>query len=181
MSVLLLAVALAAAGLWLVKPTERLDLAYEPLRIQDQVKEMLLNRRFEAVLSESEVDSLIKRRLSAQPQVMKGGRITGARFTLHNDELQADVHLLLQERWAVGARLTFALSWEAPYMVVTHTGTDLRGLPLPVSWFRLEPIRIEPDAYIPGPLGVKGMTFEGSEVRLQLQLRKPIRPSSVSA
>ncbi|MEK8127762.1 hypothetical protein WMW72_07505 [Paenibacillus filicis] len=167
---LLLAVG-AAALLWLVRPKEQLDLAYRPLRLQDQVKEMLLNRKFEAVLSEAEIDSLIKKRLSSQPQIRPEVRITGARFTMQDNGLQADVNLLLDERWPVGARLFFTSAWEAPYLVIRHTGTEVRGLTLPADWFKLPPIRIAPDDYIPGPLGVKGLTFEGKQLMLQLKLR----------
>ncbi|SDD71888.1 hypothetical protein SAMN02799630_03297 [Paenibacillus sp. UNCCL117] len=167
----LLAAALVGAALWLVKPAEALDLSYEPLRLQDQAKEMLLKRKFELELSEAEVNSLIKRKLAAQPQVHPEARITGARFTLEDGGLRADVSLLLRERWPVGATLRFACSWEAPYMVVRHTATELRGLSLPASWFSLEPLRLAPDDYLPGLLRAADMSFDSSGVKLRLQLR----------
>jgi hypothetical protein len=168
--VLLLALG-AGALLWLIRPAEPLDLAYQPLRLQEQVKEMLLARKLEAVLSEDEVSSLIKRKLASQPVIRPDVRVTGARFALQDDSLQADVNLLLRDSLPVGARLDFTLSWEAPYLVIRHTSTELGGIRLPAGWFTLQPIRIAPDDYLPGPFGVRSMTFEGRQVKLQLKLR----------
>lgn len=169
--VLIIGALAGAAALWYVKPAEALDLSYAPLRLDDKLAAMLLERKFEISLSEGEVDSLIKTSLAAKPRIHPDATVTGARFTLQDGTLAADVNLLVKERWPAGVKLRFELAWQEPVLTIRHVGTDIRQVPLPPDWFRLDPFDIRLEDYMPRPVGIRSVSFAGSEMKLQLKLR----------
>lgn len=170
-AVLIIGALAGAAALWYVKPAEALDLSYAPLRLDDKLAALLLERKFEVSLSESEVDSLIKKSLAARPRVHPDATVTGARFTLRDGTLVADVNLLVKERWPASAKLRFELAWQEPVLTIRHVGTNIRQASLPLDWFQLDPIDIRLDSYMPRHIGIRSVSFDGSDMKLQLKLR----------
>nr|WP_245247433.1 MULTISPECIES: hypothetical protein [unclassified Paenibacillus] len=162
---------LAAGVLWFVRPAEPLDLSYGQLDLRGKLTDMLMSRRMETVLTEREVNDLLKQALTHRPEVRPGVTLTGAAFVLQGERLSADVNLLVQQRLEVGAKLWFELSWKEPYLTALHTGTEIRGRSVPLEWLRLEPLRIELNEYLPTRISIREMAFEGSTVRLSLKMR----------
>ncbi|TDF97526.1 hypothetical protein [Paenibacillus piri] len=166
---LALAAALLAGGLYLyAQPQQTLDLNYSDLSIKNKLADMIASRKLEVELTEPEVNNLLKKALAKQSSVRGEVEVTGARFTLNGSEWIADVNLLYQKRWQIGAELMFAVSWQEPYVTVVHTGTRIRQAGIPSEWFRLKPLQVPLNDYMPKLAGVKSIDFLEHGVRLKL-------------
>jgi hypothetical protein len=166
--------ALLAGGLvWYVQPQQTLDLAYTDLSVKNKLADMLATRKLEVELSESEVNNLLKKAIATQALSHRELEITGAQFALQGNQLIADVNLLYQKQWKVGAVLQFNISWQEPYVTAVHTGTHLRDIDLPLDWFQLKPIQVPLGDYMPKLTGIKGITFleHGLKLSVGLKLR----------
>ncbi|PZE21362.1 hypothetical protein [Paenibacillus xerothermodurans] len=163
---------LAAGGLYYyVQPAEPLDLNFSAISLRDELNHIMANRRLQVELSEREVDSLLKMALVTYPPQQKDIEITGARFRILNDHMIADANLLYRERWEIGATLHFTLDWKDPYLIATHTGTNIKQLQVPPGWFQLEPIRFAPNEHLPMPLAVRNIQFLERRVLVDLKVR----------
>lgn len=162
---------LLALGYWYAQPDRTLDLAYSELQIRNKVTDMLTSRKLEVQLTETEVNSLLKKALASRTHVNQDLKITGAQFSLEGSQWIADVNLLYKDEWTFGGRLHFAMSWQEPYLTATHTTTQIKQIAVPASWFQLEPLQIELNDYVPKPAGVRGVAFEEHGVRVGLKLR----------
>lgn len=162
---------LAAGAAWYVRPAEPLDLSYVQLDLRDKLAAMLLNRRLETVLTEREVNDLLKQALSRRPELRPGVMVTGAAFALQEERLSAYTNLLLRQRLEVGTKLWFELGWTEPYLTAVHTGTEFRGISVPLEWFRLDPLQVDLNEYLPKHVSIREMVFEGSTVRLSFNIR----------
>ncbi|MFD0676458.1 MULTISPECIES: hypothetical protein [unclassified Paenibacillus] len=170
-----LLIALLAGGLyWYVQPQTTLDLVYTDLSVRNKLAEMLASRKLEVELTEPEVNNLLKKALVARNSSNSNNNefeITGAQFTLHGNELIADVNLLYKKQWRIGAMLQFTVSWQEPYVMVVHTGTQIRHMHLPPEWFQLKPIQVSLDDYMPKLAGIKSITFLEHSLKLSLGLK----------
>ncbi len=162
---------LAAGALWYVQPQEALDLSYDDLPVREKLAAMVIRQKPEAVLTEQEAGNLLKKALVRRPELRPGVKVTGARFFLQGERLAADVTLLLQDRWKVGARLNFDLAWHEPYLTAVHTGTVVRDVAVPSAWLSLRPIEVDLNDYMPRHVAIRGVAFEGSTVRVTFGLR----------
>ncbi|MGF9713751.1 hypothetical protein [Paenibacillus naphthalenovorans] len=162
---------LAAGAAWYVRPAKPLDLSYVQPDLRGKLTAMLSTRRPEMVLTGREVNDLLKQALSARPELHPGVLVTGAAFALQDERLSADVNLLVRQRLEAGARLWFKLSWTEPYLTAVHTGTEIRGISVPLEWFRLDPLQLDLNADLPKQLRIREVAFEGSTVRLSFNIR----------
>ncbi|MCZ8517136.1 hypothetical protein O9H85_33255 [Paenibacillus filicis] len=166
-----LCVVLLAVTLWYVQPNQKLDLSYAELPMKDKVFSMLMSRKLEVTLSEQEVNDLLKKALAQHTQVKPGVTLTGARFYLQGERLTADVNLLVQGSYLAEATLDFELGWEEPNLTAIHTGTRIKDIRVPLGWFRLEPLRLPLNDYLPRRLTVRDIGFSGSTVKVGFKLR----------
>jgi hypothetical protein len=164
--ILLLGVSYAYA-----QPDRMLDLNYSELSIRDKLENMLVNRRLEVVLTESEVNGLLKKTLASRAQLRDDWTLTGAQFTLKGTQWMADINLMYKEKWPIGAQLFFTVNWEDPFLTAIHTDTQIKQISVPMSWFQLEPLQIPLNDYLPRPAGVRNVTFQDNIVRLALRRR----------
>lgn len=170
-TIVILGALLAAGALWYTQPQAALDLSYNDLPVREKLAAMVIHRKPEAVLTEQEVGDLLKKALARKPELRPGVKLTGARFFLQGERLAADVTLLLQDRWKVGARLNFALAWNEPYLTAVHTGTVVRDVAVPDEWLSLRPIQVDLNHYLPKHVAIRGVAFEESTVRVTFGLR----------
>lgn len=170
-TIVILAALLVAGALWYAQPQAELDLSYNDLPVREKLAAMVINRKPEAVLTEQEVGDLLKKALARRAELRPGVKLTGARFFLEGDRLAADVTLLLQDRWKVGARLNFDLAWKSPYLTAVHTGTVIRDVNVPGDWLSLQPIQVDLNDYMPKHVAIRDVAFEGSTVRVTFGLR----------
>ncbi|MFB6366159.1 hypothetical protein ACFCP7_19175 [Paenibacillus elgii] len=170
-TIVILGALLAAGALWYAQPQAALDLSYNDLPVREKLAAMVINLKPEAVLTEQEVGDLLKKSLARKPELRPGVKLTGARFFLQGERLAADVTLLLQDRWKVGARLHFDLAWNEPYLTAIHTGTDVRDVTVPGEWLSLQPTQVDLNDYMPKHVAIRDVAFEGSAVRVSFGLR----------
>ncbi|MCP3773601.1 hypothetical protein NLX71_09795 [Paenibacillus sp. MZ04-78.2] len=170
-TIVILVALLAAGALWYAQPQAALDLSYNDLPVREKLAAMVTNLKPEAVLTEQEVGDLLKKALARKPELRPGVKLTGAKFFLKGERLAADVTLLLQDRWKVGARLNFDLAWNEPYLTAVHTGTVVRDVTVPGEWLSLEPIQVDLNGYMPKHVAIRNVAFEGSTARVTFGLR----------
>ncbi|WP_019532905.1 hypothetical protein [Paenibacillus ginsengihumi] len=167
---LLAAAALAAAALWYVRPKQELDWSYEPISLRSHVAGMLAARQLEITLSEAEIDSLLKQALAGHMPASEVWQVTGVRFSLQGQQLIAAANLTYRGRLPVGARLHFALSWQAPLLRAEHTRTEIGRFAVPAAWLRLKPLEVDLEAPLPRMLSIRSVEFPGNAVRLSFTL-----------
>lgn len=174
--VIVLLFAAAAAGLVAyVKPDQALNLNYAELRLEDQLTEMLRSRKLELTLTEAEVNDLLKKQVAMKLLDSSGpppqGLVKGAHFTLQGQQLAADVNVLVKNRWEVGARLHFHVEWQEPYLIATHTRTEIKQTNVPLSWYEMKPLKVNLNEALPKLLAVRGVQFDGKQIRISFKLR----------
>jgi hypothetical protein len=168
---LILGILLLGVAYAYVQPDRMLDLNYSEFSIRDKLTDMLANRRLEVVLSELEVNELLKKILSDRSQLREDWTLTGAQFTLQGSQWTADVNLMYKEKWPVGAKLFFTVNWQDPYLTAVHTATQIKEVSVPMEWFQLQPLQIPLNDYLPKPAGVRNVILQDDTVRLALRRR----------
>ncbi|NHN30276.1 hypothetical protein [Paenibacillus agricola] len=153
------------------QPDRMLDLSYSELSIRDKLAAMLANRRMEVVLTEYEVNELLKKTLADRAELRENWTLTGAQFKLKGNEWTADVNLMYKGKWPIGAKLFFTVDWQDPYLTAVHTETQIKQISIPMEWFQLQPLQIPLNDYLPKPAGVRNVTFQDDMVRLALRRR----------
>ncbi|MDF2663588.1 MAG: hypothetical protein K0Q94_6379 [Paenibacillus sp.] len=170
LAVLVLLAAAAGAAVWYAKPQEKLDLAYRPLSFVDKALDMLQNRKLEVRLNEQELNDLLKKKLSEQPQLRPNVTIEGARFEQRGDRLTAHVNIRTAANVKVGAALDFALEWRSPDLIVRHTATRIRDWSVPSSWLQLEPIVVPISDGLPPLIAIREIRFDPQGIVVALKL-----------
>lgn len=168
---LLLAIVLAVgAAVWYAKPTEALDLAYEPVSIAQKALDMVKARKLEVRLSERDLNDLLKKQLAEHAQLRPNVTIEGARFEQHGNRITAYVNLKAYGGVAVGAAVDFTLAWRAPELIVSPTAVRVRGLPVPSALLPLEPIVLRTDESLPPLVAIKDVRFEENGITVAFQV-----------
>ncbi|RTE02233.1 hypothetical protein [Paenibacillus whitsoniae] len=152
-----------------VKPAETLDLAYQDISIVSKLEAMLVNRKLEVRLSESEINDIVKKQLSSHRELPHDLEIDGAKLHLDGSRLDADVNVTWQERVPVGVHMVFSLAWQPPNLVITPQQADVRGKLLPASWITLPQTVIPLESYLPKLIGIRAVTFEKDAVVVQFK------------
>ncbi|MZQ83480.1 hypothetical protein GQF01_15310 [Paenibacillus sp. 5J-6] len=171
-SLIVLIVILAAAMVMFIRhiqPTEVLDLNYQEISIASKIADIVKTRKLEVQITEQDLNNLVKKQLSAHPNLPNGVRIEGAKLTLQGSNLVADVNIRWQDKVPVGAQLFFSLAWDPPNVVIQHQNTRVRGIQVPKEWLQLAPIELSIEDHLPLLVGVKDVRFEEKAVLIQLK------------
>lgn len=170
-AIVLSAVLTGAAILWYIKPSEPLDLIYEPVPFRQKIAEMAKNLKFSVLLTEQELNDLMKQKLAERAQLSEKLRVTGARLEQNGTIATAYINLMYAERVPIGAVFSFQLEWAEPNLAIRHTGTRIRGLDIPLAWLRLDPVFIAFEQHLPPFIAVKNITFHPSGVTVSFGLK----------
>ncbi|NEW08556.1 hypothetical protein GK047_21385 [Paenibacillus sp. SYP-B3998] len=171
MTIVLLIVVLAG-GLWYIKPTEVLDLNYKELEITNKILDIIKNRKLEVVLTEQDVNNMVKKQLAARQTLPNDVRIEGAKISVHGTMLEADVNIRWHDQVPVGAKMWFNLTWNNPNLQIEHVATQIKGFKLPNAWLQLAPFQIPIEQHLPKLIGVKTVVFEDRAIQIDLKLLK---------
>lgn len=158
-------------AVWYVKPVENLDLSYRPVSVREKLTGMLLNRSPEIVLSEDDLNQLLKQQLAERRHITPNVEIIGARFEQDGQHMTAHVNVLYGGRFEVGAVLEFHVDWQRPNLTATHLATRIKRLSVPDSLFHLEPIVIPVEELLPPLVSLKGVRFLPNGVGILFQLK----------
>ncbi|MEK0312507.1 LmeA family phospholipid-binding protein [Cohnella sp. 56] len=166
-------VVLAAAGGFIiyryVAPARPLDLAYEPVPIENRAVQMLKKMSTELVLSEADVNNLAKASIAANPQYAPDIRITGAEFRLLADNrLAAELNLKVKSRVPVGLSIVYRLEWSEPNLTAVVEQASIRGIDLPAD--RFDDVVIPLGEELPQGIHIKRVESDASGLRVTFKL-----------
>ncbi|TNJ66517.1 hypothetical protein FE784_09630 [Paenibacillus hemerocallicola] len=167
---LLLLGAAGYAAIRYAKPTETLNLDYGQVSVLQKLLEMVKIRKPDVHISERELNDILKKQLADRAQLTPNVVIEGARFEQHADRLAAYVNLKTAGGVRIGATLDFALAWDAPELIVRHTGTRIRSWNVPASWLQLDPMVVKIDDGLPPLIAVRDIRFEEDGITVSLKL-----------
>ena len=168
--VLIIVVVIAAlAGLWYIRPTESLDLNARKVPIKERALDMVKRTSLEMIVTEADVNNLLKAKLAEDPIVQKDVEVTGAKFTVLGDLLVADLNVLWKDLVPSSLRIVYRLNWENPNIVATVEEARVKGISLPKSSVAgfVVPLGDE----LPKPLKVEKVEWGLGE--LKVKLKKP--------
>jgi len=170
LTVLIIVVVIAAlAGLWYIRPTESLDLNARKVPIRERALDMMKRTSLEMIVTEADVNNLLKAKLAEDPIVQQDVEVTGAKFTLLGDLLIADLNVLWKDLVPSTLRIVYRLSWENPDIVATVEEARIKGISLPKSSVAGFVVPLGDD--LPKPLKVDRVEWGVGE--LKVRLKKP--------
>lgn len=157
------------AGLYYIKPSEPLDLTYGKVPIRERAIDMVKRMSLNMIVTESDVNSLLKSELAKDPFVQREVEVKGAKFTLIGDLLIADLNVLWKDLVPSGMRIVYRLSWESPNVVATVEEARIKSISLPTSLVSGFVIPLGDE--LPKPLKVESIDWGIGE--LTVKLKKP--------
>ncbi|WP_068773963.1 hypothetical protein [Paenibacillus sp. FJAT-26967] len=172
-TLLILALLLALAGwglLTYIKPQQPLNLNYKEISLESQAIDLLRTKKPEVRLSEYEINQLGKKGIAEATLPNPDVKITGAEFRLNGQDLTANVNLVWKDRVPVGAAMLFKLDWTGSQLRVTHTGTKIRDIDVPLSLVTVSPIDLPLESYLPRAVHISGVRFDPAYVIIGLTL-----------
>ncbi|CAM3465356.1 hypothetical protein PALU110988_24090 [Paenibacillus lupini] len=169
--IVLFALILAGAGLWLksyVAPTEKLDLAYAQVSIKDKAIEMVQKLKPEIVLSEADVNNLIKSQLQGghSESLPPDMTLDGARFELSGNKLLAHLNMTYRNILPLGMLATYKMTWKSPNLILEPQSLTVKDYDLGRD--RLD--RIVVPIELPSIITVRDMQFLDDQMIIKLQL-----------
>jgi hypothetical protein len=162
----------AGAVLWYVQPERQLDLSYTKISVADKILDMVQRRSFEVNVTEADLNNLVKAALAARTELPHNLKLTGVDAKQHGDVLTVDANLLWQDRFAVGATLTYRMSYREPNLLLTRESVRVKQLTIPPGWLQFAS-ELSIDLYdkLPKLVGIQNVAFDSSGIRIALKLR----------
>jgi hypothetical protein len=157
-----------------VKPEKGLNLSNQSLDLGPKLQEMALSGEPELVLTEADINNILKQRLSQHRQLNPDIVLNGARFELDGDLLTGHVGVTYKGRLPAGAVVVYHLQWREPNLVAVPEQLRIRSVNLPID--RLEVIELPLFGNLPKVLSVKSVTFDPREIRILFQANLPSLP-----
>jgi hypothetical protein len=164
---LLLAAAAGVGAIYYVRPDPALNLQYEPVAIKEKALEMVKRMSFDMILSEEDVNNVLKKSLAQNPVRNRDVEVRGANFTVAGDRLTADLSLLWKNRIPAGVQVIYRLSWQQPDLVATVEQVKVKSVNLPSSL--ADDLVLPIGRELPKPLKIKEVQLGEKEVTIVLQ------------
>jgi len=158
----------AGALYWIAAPERSLNLEYTDVDTTAKIVRMVETKKLETTISQDEFNQLAKQELlDRQHEFPLGLRVTGAQFTLHNQNVTAD---LRGTYWGIpfGAILDFHIQREDNRLVLEHQATHVRHGDFSGAW--IEPITISLTKYFPAIVNVNQMEFAQDHIQVSFKL-----------
>ncbi|MFC4775973.1 hypothetical protein ACFO9Q_04160 [Paenibacillus sp. GCM10023252] len=166
-SILILILLLGGACWGLLRyaaPEEELTLSYEPIDLQSKALAMARKLKPELILTEEDMNNLVKSSLAQAPLLSPDFTLQGARVELEGDRLIVHLNVTYRDRIPVGAVAEYRMSWEEPNVRLQPVSLKVKGIQLPED--RLEPILVPLDLRELKVIQVREVIFDGDRIRL---------------
>ncbi|WIM39579.1 hypothetical protein PO903_01415 [Paenibacillus sp. PK4536] len=153
---------------WIAAPERPLNLEYTDVDTTAKIISMVETKKLETTISQDEFNQLAKQELlDRQHEFPLGLKLTGAQFTLHNQNVTAD---LRGTYWGIpfGALLDFHIKREENRLVLDHQATHVRHGDFSGAW--IEPITISLTKYFPAIVNVNQMEFAQDHIQVSFKL-----------
>lgn len=157
---------------WLISyiaPDKPLDLNYRPIDVQQKALDMVIKLKPELVLTESDVNDLIKKHIKRD--IAEHVRLDGAEFQLEGATLIANVNATYRARIPVQAQAKYQLEWQNPNLVLQPQDLSVKGIHLPLSM--LKTITIPLDLPTGAWVTVEEVFFESKRVKVLFRIEMP--------
>ncbi|MFD0672499.1 hypothetical protein [Cohnella sp. GCM10027633] len=164
---IIVAVIAAVAGLYYIKPSQALDLTYGKVPIRERALDMAKRMSLDMIVTESDVNDILKGELAEDPHVQPDVEVKGAKFALIGELLIADLNVLWKDLVPSSLRIVYRLKWEAPNIVATVEEAKIKSISLPkssVSGFVI-PLGDE----LPKPLKIEKIDWGVGEIKVKLK------------
>ena len=170
---LIVLVVVAAGAAWgllsYIAPDERLDLNYNPIDIKQKALDMVTQLNAELVLTEQDVNALIKKHLKRD--IAENVRLDGAKISLNGDRLIADLNVTYMERIPAQVKAEYQLEWQVPNLVLRPQLLSVKGIGLPLGL--LETITVPLDLPAGDVVEVKDVQFESDRIKVLFKVDMP--------
>lgn len=174
---MLTVVGIIAVGILLlmqyVKPDEALNMKYTEFSLKDELFEMVREQRTSMVLSEDEVNNLIKAELASKIIDNEMFQLKGAYFELVDGGLQAHLHMIFIDRIHVGMQLTYVLDWTGTAIQAELDEAYIRSISLPSKYVPVQSITLDLSDKLPPLVQVKSVAFEPEGIEISFALDIP--------
>ncbi|MHA7966583.1 hypothetical protein ACX93W_20950 [Paenibacillus sp. CAU 1782] len=170
LAVLLVLVLIIGGGIWwflsYIAPDQERDLSYQSIDVGAKALEMIRALKPELVLSEADVNSLIKRHM--EPEFSENIKIDGADFKLEKNRLLADLNITFAGRIPAEIKAEYDLEWKGDELVLHPASLHLKGITLPSD--RLETIVVPLGLPSVDIVKIKDIQFETGQIKVLFQL-----------
>ncbi|RJE84249.1 hypothetical protein D3P07_23040 [Paenibacillus sp. 1011MAR3C5] len=152
-----------------ISPDKPLNLNYNPIDVRQKAVDMVKRLKPELVLSEAEVNDLIKKHIDRD--VAEGVELDGAEFELNGDRLIADLNITYKDRIPAHIRAEYRLEWQNPNLALRPQSLTMKGIQLPLRM--LETIVVPLDLPTGDMVTVDDVKFEEKQVKVLFQIKLP--------
>jgi hypothetical protein len=177
---------LGAAAWWMlsyIAPDEQLNLSYEPIDVNEKALAMVKNLKPELVLTENDVNDLIKKHLNEKYASGEAGssplelaqdiQLDGARFELEEKKLIAHMNVTYMNRIPAALEAEYSLEWQSPNIVLMPQTLSLKNTALPISM--LETITIPLELPAKEVVTVREVQFLQDQIKVLFKLQLDLR------
>jgi hypothetical protein len=157
----------SVAILYYIRPDVTLTLEHQPVPVNQRVLDMVRRTSLELVLTEEDVNNILKESLARNPQRSKDVEVRGAQFRLSGNLLVADYHLKFKQRVSTALHVTYRLAWNDPDITATVTDVKLKDISLPA--YMVEDLSLPIGKQLPKPLKIKDVQFGDKKLKILFQ------------
>jgi hypothetical protein len=180
-SVIVILLLLGGALWWFlsyIAPDERLDMSYAPIDVKEKALDMVKKVKLELVLTESDINHLIKMHMKDEYAMNKSGaatlelakdiRLDGAHFDLEEDKLIARMNITYKNKIPARLDAVYSLDWQSPNIVLKPQSLAVKAIQLPLN--TLETIVIPLDLPAQDVVTVRDVKFENNQMKILFKL-----------
>ncbi|WP_054026229.1 hypothetical protein [Bacillus sp. FJAT-28004] len=162
-----------------IAPDERLDMSYAPIDVKEKALDMVKKVKLELVLTESDINHLIKKHMKDEYAMNKSGaatselakdiRLDGAHFDLEEDKLIARMNITYKNKIPARLDAVYSLDWQSPNIVLKPQSLAVKAIQLPLN--TLETIVIPLDLPAQDVVTVRDVQFENNQMKILFKLQ----------
>lgn|GEM_PF-1556045 len=149
-----------------ISPSHQLTMDYTAINIEEKVMNMVTNLKSEVVLTEQDIDSLIKQNMNQQLNSFT--YINGAKFYVENDILYAILNVTLYNKVDAEIHATYNVDWNGSNLNLSPRSLSSKDISLPTSWLETISIPIYDEAE--ALVTISSLTNVGREIVIKLKL-----------
>lgn len=114
------------------RPSQKLTMNYTQISMGEKLSYMVSNLKTELILSERDIDALIKQNMDQQ--LNEYTYIDGAKFYIESDILHANLNVTFANKVKAEINATYDVAWNDPKLTLTPQTLSIKDIPLPTSW-----------------------------------------------
>lgn len=163
-----LLVGIAGVGvLYYIRPDPTLTLDYTSVSLRDKALDMIKQMSPEIVLTEEDLNNLLKEVLARDPVIIPEVEVRGAHFSLSGNRLTAELRIMWKDRVAAGVQMEYTLVWNEPDLIAMPESIRIKDISLPVELMKRIVMPIEQQ--LPSVVGIRDIQFGPGDITIKLR------------